>query len=803
MLLVKCMKQLVIANKSTQRQILTKLSQEQKLVAVKFLTWSELLEHLYFRYDKRAVYYLVKTYQMKPAIANEALEAMYRIDSNAVYQNKKLQMLQQMKQALLAEHLFILDPLFPIYLKSCQVVITELPDDRFYEKVILDLKQYTTVKVDVEESKPVYPHSIYEFANTTDEVRYVATEICRKLESGIAIEHIKLCNVSREYQTLIERIFPMYHIPVRLPVSESIYSTTLVQAFLEELDTMPAMELLERLLEQYPSSMNSQIIPKIVAVMNEYTWYDNELKDIKELLIDDFKQIPIPSDSLREAVDVIELDQIAREDHVFLLGFNTDTMPHVYKNEAYLTDAMQVELGYSTTLERNKKVKARMVRLLDQSKQLVITYRRKGKTGDCYPSSLIPLLYQAKVITDYPKKDVIYSKLDASLILAAKLDQVRKYGVQDPDLEVLRQTIGKIPYMAFDHQYQPIAKEDIHRYLMEQGGLVLSYTNLDKYMKCGFYYYLDCLLKLRTYEETFMTLIGNYFHHMLEVARKPSFQFDEETTRYFAEKTLSHKEQFLLTRLSEELRMVIEVVLYQESLSKHQRLHFETRIAFDLNYPVPVTMKGFIDKIMEREEDGVKYLSLIDYKTGHFDIQLDSCIHGFHLQLPSYAYMIKQCQAFENSKITGIYIAPILPNMELMKPKEDPNVVRREAMRLVGYSTSNEDWLKKFDHTYQDSVMIKGMKMTSKGFGPYAKILSESQMQALTHLAERKIKEAAEHILQADFTINPKQLQDKNMSCQFCPYADICYHDYQDIVYLKSQRYQDFLGGDGDATLDG
>ena len=116
---------------------------------------------------------------------------------------------------------------------------------------------------------------------------------------------------------------------------------------------------------------------------------------------------------------------------------------------------------------------------------------------------------------------------------------------------------------------------------------------------------------------------------------------------------------------------------------------------------------------------------------------------------------------------------------------------------------SNEDWLKKFDHTYQDSVMIKGMKMTSKGFGPYAKILSESQMQALTHLAERKIKEAAEHILQADFTINPKQLQDKNMSCQFCPYADICYHDYQDIVYLKSQRYQDFLGGDGDATLDG
>lgn len=796
------MKQLVIASKEMQRQILTKFSREQRLVAVKFFTWSELLEHLYFRYDKRAVYYLVKTYGMKPALASEALQTMYRIDCNAVYQNKKLQLLQQMKRELLAEQLLILDPLFPIYLKSRQVVITELPDDRFYEKVIDDLKQYTEAIITSEEVKPVYPHSIYEFPNATAEVRFVAREICHYLEQGISLERIKLCNVGAEYQTLVERIFSMYHIPVRLANTPSLYGTTLVQAFLEQLDTMPPMELLEQLLEQYPSPINQKIIRKIITVMNAYTWYDNELNGIKDLLIEDLKQQTLPSETLREMVQVVTLEQIQADDYVFILGFNTDTMPHVYKDEAYLTDAMQVELGYSTTLERNKKVKERTIKLIDQSKHLVITYRRKGKTGDCYPSSLIPLLYKAEVITDPPNKDVIYSTLDASLIMASKLDQVRKYGVHDPELEVLKQTIGEIPYMTFEHQYQPINKGDLHSYLQQQGGLVLSYTNLDKYMKCGFYYYLDCLLKLKPYEETFSTLIGNYFHHMLEVAREPSFQFDAETTRYFADKKLSHKEQFLLARLTEELRLVIEVVLYQESLSSHQQLHFETRIAFDLNYPVPVTIKGFIDKIMEREENGVKYLSLIDYKTGHFDIQLDPCIHGFHLQLPSYAYMIEQCPSFRNSKITGLYIAPILPNNELVKPGTDPEAMRREAMRLVGYSTRNEDWLREFDHTYQDSVMIKGMKTTSKGFGPYAKTLSDEQMQALVRLAERKIKETVEHILRAQFPINPKRLQDKNMSCQFCPYADICYHDYRDIVYLKDQQYQDFLGGDGDATLD-
>ena len=80
-----------------------------------------------------------------------------------------------------------------------------------------------------------------------------------------------------------------------------------------------------------------------------------------------------------------------------------------------------------------------------------------------------------------------------------------------------------------------------------QEKLLLSYTSLDTYYKCGFRYYLQYVLKVGKYEETFMQNIGNIYHYMLSVAFNKDFIFDLEWDTYLEEHKIIHNNfQFIL-----------------------------------------------------------------------------------------------------------------------------------------------------------------------------------------------------------------------------------------------------------------
>ena len=56
-----------------------------------------------------------------------------------------------------------------------------------------------------------------------------------------------------------------------------------------------------------------------------------------------------------------------------------------------------------------------------------------------------------------------------------------------------------------------------------------------------------------------------------------------------------------------------------------------------------------------------------------------------------------------------------------------------------------------------------------------------------------KINEAIKAIENAEFSINPKVIDNKNIGCEFCKFKDICYKKEEDMNNLKSVNYQDFL----------
>ena len=202
---------------------------------------------------------------------------------------------------------------------------------------------------------------------------------------------------------------------------------------------------------------------------------------------------------------------------------------------------------------------------------------------------------------------------------------------------------------------------------------------------------------------------------------------------------------------------------------------------------------GKIDKVKYDNFDNKTIVEIVDYKTGNPNIDIDNIIYGLDMQLPIYIYLIKNSKLI-NIEIAGFYLQKILhnkPNYEKNKTIED---ILSKLYRLEGYSNSDTNILSKVDSEYVDSKVIKGMKMSSKGFYNYTKILDNNQINKIENIVDKNIENAIKDIKQVDFSINPKRINLENVGCKFCKFQDICYMKEENIVNLKKQSYKEFLG---------
>ena len=208
-----------------------------------------------------------------------------------------------------------------------------------------------------------------------------------------------------------------------------------------------------------------------------------------------------------------------------------------------------------------------------------------------------------------------------------------------------------------------------------------------------------------------------------------------------------------------------------------------------------ITFKGFVDKMMTNDTENI--ISIIDYKTGNPDLNLNHIIHGLDLQLPVYIYLARK--KFPKAEIAGFYLQKILNNEISKDYKHTYESLKEDKLKLQGYSNSDISILEQFDSSYYESNTIKGMRTTSKGLAS-KKILKSEQIDMLEHITEDKIEKAITGILNASFEINPKRVGMDNLGCKYCQFKDICFYTEKNIVNLKEYKNMEFLGGDQDDT---
>ncbi len=742
-----------------KNKVLKYFSSKRKLINLKIMTKQEFVNHYFGKIKNEAIYYLMKKYQYCYDIAVTYLKNFLWIE----------ELYHELKQNNLIEE----NPLFKKNIK--RIVLLEQVDP-FIQK---EIEKYEHIEFleEIQNNNPV----IYELETLEEEVNYMFLTISNLLKQT-TIQKIYIIDYNKEYQNMIRRYSFLYHIPINFNEGKDIYGLIEVQKFLKSLENNSLEEALKEI-------TTKEILNIVIDICNQFS--DCEDKNIFiEIIKQKIRQTKIYPKKKKNAINIASLEEIEKDNYYFLIGFNQGIMPLIYKDEDLLSDKEKKKKLIFTSDHKNKLEKMKIIKLIKNTDHLFISYKLKSYSEEYYPS---PLIDELELQVCRPNiKNYSYSNLYNQLDLSKKLDSFIKFNEKNLDLNLLYHSYPTIPYLTYDNSYHSIANSDFQKYT--NGKLLLSYSSLDHYNRCGFRYYISNLLKLNKYEETFMTLIGNLFHYILSIAFSDNFDFEREFEDYIKDKQLTNKEKFFINKLKEDLKYTIDIIKEQDKTTSLKNALYEQKIFVSQNHKIQITFMGIIDKLKYCEENGQTIVAIIDYKTGTPDINLNNSIYGIEMQLPIYLYLAKNSK-LKNVQIAGFYLQKIIHN-KLPYQKENYESAKKKLYRLDGYSNDNIEILKQFDSNYSDSSMIKGMKLSSKGFYAYTKVLNQNQMNKLEQLTKEKIKETTDNILNLQFDINPKKIGQNLIGCEFCSFKDICYQREENIVYLKEQNYHDFLGGE-------
>lgn len=716
------------------------LANNKSLVDISFMTLEEYKKRYYFDYDYHTVKYLMDTYGYTLNNAKEIIESLYFVEDKD-YPNNNLNDLVKIKKELLDKNLLILDPLFNKHNKDTIVYgygDIRLNDAKVLKGTIID-KHY----------------NIYEFDTIESELEYVYESIFELLENGIDINNIYIV-ADNEYENYFKRYNSYYDFKVNYPSDNSLYGTEAAKKFLEDIK-----------LKGRETIYNELTNKDLVNILNKYL----DLNEAYDFIVEDLKHIKL-NKKYKDVVQVVSNNYLFSDsDYVFYLGFN-DKVPAYKKDNEYLDNEMCRLLGIDNTNDKNRIIKENLICNLSNIKNLYLSYSKNSPFNKYERQMLFSDVNYISYTNKYLHSDKSNRNRYGEL-----LDNLDKYGEHNDDLDSMYSTYDRNNYGDYDNSYKNfnVGKETVE----------LSYSSMQSYYECAFKYYLDNILRPDDSDATFFTTIGTIAHNVLqEMVLDNTKDFDELWDNQVT--FTSAKELYFNKKIKEEIREDFNIILKQKELSYFDDVECEKRIKLKLRDNI--FFKGFIDKILKCKDN----VCIVDYKTGNTKIEDKYFEFGLNLQLPSYLYLLQE----DPSKIIGFYLQHLVAPKYVYDEKKDIETQKNEDMKLTGFTSSDISRINILEDLDGKSNVVSKLAITKNGeLSKNSKVISDQDMKDMIKLVEDKILEASTSILNNDFSINPKVIDNKNVSCTYCRYKDICYKRIKDYAYYETKK-EEVIDGD-------
>ena len=745
-----------IVPNSLKLKLLDNLSKENKIYNITFISLDELEKHYFFDIKEDALLYLLDKTNENIDVLKLMLKNLYKIDLTKDYKESKLNNLKNLYLDLKNNDYLIFDKGYREYLLTKNIYILGYNMLEPYQKEMLN--SINTNYLDIASNLSI--DTVYKYHSMKDEIISTALKIRELNSKGISYNKIYLAGVDNSYNYLLKTIFKMFDIPIYLKSTNKITSLISVKNYLKDKDINHIKDI----------NIKSKImkIESDLSYAKNSKYYDILLKDRLENTTLDSIELVESVKVLNEAIEVPYL--VSDDEYLFVLGFNQNYLPKIYKDEDYLSDNLKSKCNLNTSTIKNKLSKDSLVKVLGTIKNLTLSYKLTSLTGEYAKSSLLNELNLKEV--DSLNYSYNYSKEFNNYRTSSVLDTYYKYHEEDKDFTFLTTNIDTSKYTSFDHKFKGINRP-ITPYS-------LSYSNLDDLAKCPFKYYLKHILKLDSFDENFNTKIGNIFHSVLKDSYNDNFSFDISLNKALKDNSLDKRETVLFKRLETELK---EIVNYNKQVEKRSFLtefYGEKRLEIPLSEHV--TLKGFIDKILFKTFHDKTYYAVFDYKTGSATLNLDYLEDGLYLQLPLYIYLINKSNLFDNPSFVGFFYQYLLQSY---KDKEE----QLKNLKLVGYTTDDKIILSYLDEDYETDSFVKGLSVNKDGeLSSRSKILSDSELEDMMNSINKALEKSLKIIDNNDFQIAPKIINNKNISCEFCPFKEVCFVSASDYIYLEKKE---------------
>lgn len=766
----------IVCSKETKEKILREQKAFKNYI---FLNQRELELKLSFDVSKTAIYRLMRKYDISYSLVLECLSYLPYIEDKC-YKDEALDSMVSMYHYLNEEKLLLKDDLFLFRLKQFPVTFVDPIFSKEYLRLKEQLQKLTAVK-EVLTSKESYQPVIYEWNTILEECLFVFSEIKKLLQKGISLNHIYIINAGSDYQFLFQRLAKSFSMSIDFPPVIDIRSSSICKQCLENCLKYDTFEQVFSNLSQEDS-----LYQVLIDTINDYGLMNEAPASTVDFLMQLWKSMTYPSKKWTEAIHFVSTDFILDDnDYGFLVGFNLGLVPKIHKESGFLNDERLLKLGCSSSMERNEQDYMQVKNLILKTKNLIITYKKYAKTDEFYPSLLIQ---QLQLQVQHAALEFGLSKTEDDLRLASDYDLYLKFGVSSNDLQ--RYGLNDIAYRTYHHLYQPLDQDLLKAHFIKKP-LKLAYSNMKLYYACPFSYYADRILNLSEFEPQMAARMGTFAHAVLEDSYQENFNFQESVIAHKLKNCTDAKDEFFFDQMTSVLRNLISFNQDHEAMSQLKEIRREEHIVIEKDL---YCFEGYIDKLMYAIDGEHVYAAIVDYKTGKDVVSLDNMEDGFHLQLPAYMYLLSHYEPFKNLKlhIIGIYLQKV--NIVLFDTKSSIEEQINKKFRLEGYTVLDLSLISMLDPTYAQSTYIKSMALGKDGFRSYTKLFHPSLQSEIISLVDHLIEQAATHIHQGDFEIAPKMIRNKNESCQFCNYKDICFADYKDVVELTYKPFDDKRG---------
>ena len=754
-----------------KNSLLKTLSTMANLSPYKVYTLKEFINIYPYEYNEKTLDFIMSEEKVILEVAQKYLDniILYPVEQ---INTEKGNYLSLLKQKLINNKLLQENKLLKEKFRN---VIFKIDENVCSQELLFLLKDYD-VEILKKEQKHYVP-KIYSLNNVEEEITFVLEQVIYLIKKNVSEKNIYLTNVPNDYLHDLKRLGRQMHVPLNIKTETTLQETSLGSLFLKNLP-LGYEEALKTIQELCKDENDTDIYNDIVNIVNKYMFLQNKEKFIIYALRNTKRQ----EKNYKTGIQVVNYKTYSfkEDDYVFFLSFNSDTIPKFYKDEDYFEDNIKQKIHFDTTTDKNIKEKKFIENLITNYPHIFITFKKNTLKKEVYPSSLLEKYSIQEGHLNYN-----ISKEYNEYIFGELMDNYVKFGTVN-DTFIKLSSNHTISYQTYDNEYKVINNEKLMSFLKNK--LVLSYTHMNDFLACPFSFYLKYILKLNPYEETFNTIIGTIFHKILELKDEEEFDYDYTFKHIIKDYDFSSKEEMLLQNLKEEFRNTLNLLQEREKFTELKEREFEKEIIVPMNEKIPVTFKGKIDALYYNSES--KIFKIIDYKSGMPFLDASLMPHGFSLQLPTYLYLLKNDEDFKTYTCGGFYLQPLFIDKQKCENKVDYEVTKKNALKALGYSNSNFEILGSVDSSYPNSCQIKSLKVKKDGnFYNYAKIFDKDDLNTLFNLVDNLIHQTIDKITKGQFKIEPKVLDNKkNISCEFCPFKDICFYKDKDKVYINSDK---------------